>query len=130
MGAERDDAPVRVLLVEDDEDDYLLTRDLLREVYGGRFHLDWETDYDAALATILCNPYDVHLVDYRLGNHNGLDLVREAVGRGCTAPMILLTGQGDREIDLDAMRVGAADYLIKGKIDAEAMERSIRYAIE
>ncbi|MEA2631346.1 MAG: hypothetical protein QOE66_1565 [Chloroflexota bacterium] len=126
------DLPVRVLLVEDDEDDYLLTRDLLREIYGdgGRFHLDWETDYDAALAAIRRDRHDIHLIDYRLGSRNGLDLLREAVGRGCTAPIILLTGQGDRGIDLDAMRVGAADSLIKGTIDAEAMERSIRYAIE
>ena len=67
--------------------------------------------------------------DYRLGSRNGLDLLSEAVGQGCAAPMIFLTGQRDREIDLEAMRVGAADYLVKGRIDAEAMERSIRYAI-
>jgi signal transduction histidine kinase len=130
MGAEMDDLPFRVLLVEDDEDDYLLTRDLLREIYGGRFHLDWEPDYGAALGAIHRNRHDIYLIDYRLGSDNGLDLLREAVARGCTAPIILLTGQEDREIDLEAMRVGAADYLIKGKIDAETMERSIRYAIE
>src|SRR5437660_3190035 len=76
------------------------------------------------------NHHVVYLVDYRLGGRNGLDLLREARERGCRGPIILLTGQGEREVDLEAMKAGAADYLIKGQIDAAQLERSIRYAIE
>jgi signal transduction histidine kinase len=125
-----DDRAVRLLLVEDDPDDYVLTRAWLSEIYGDRFHLDWAADYDAALAAMERPRHDVYLIDYRLGARDGLALLREAVGRGCTTPIILLTGQGDREIDVEATREGAADYLVKGKIDAESLERSIRYAIE
>ena len=125
-----DDRPLRVLLVEDDEDDYLLTRDLLAEVGGDRFHLEWEADYEAALEAMGACRHDVYLVDYRLGGRDGLELLREALARGCTAPLILLTGQGDREVDIEAMQAGATDYLVKGTIDAERLERSIRYALE
>src|SRR5207244_2436622 len=58
------------------------------------------------------------------------ELLRAALERGCKAPIILLTGQGEREIDVEAMKAGASDYLVKGRLDAGALERSIRYAIE
>jgi signal transduction histidine kinase len=74
--------------------------------------------------------HDVYLLDYRLGQRTGVDLMREAVERGCAGPIILLTGQGDRATDMEAMKAGAADYLIKGQLDAPLLERSIRYAIE
>src|SRR5690606_16021945 len=68
--------------------------------------------------------------DYRLGAQNGLDLIREASDREVTTPMILLTGQGDLQVDLQAMAMGAADYLVKGQIDAQLLERAVRYARE
>jgi two-component system sensor histidine kinase/response regulator len=74
--------------------------------------------------------HEVYLLDYRLGEHNGLELLREALRRGIRAPMIVLTGMGDHQVDIEAMRAGAADYLVKGQIDAPLLERSIRYAIE
>src|SRR5207237_7264187 len=70
------------------------------------------------------------LVDYRLGAQNGIDFLRAALEQGCQAPIILLTGQGEREIDLEAMKAGAADYLVKGGLNSGLLERSIRYAIE
>ncbi len=122
--------PIRVLLVDDDEDDYVITRDLLSEIEGRCFELEWEATYDGAIEAIERHQHDVYLLDYRLGERNGLELLREALDNGGRAPMILLTGQGDREIDVEAMRAGAADYLVKGQIGASIMERSIRYAIE
>jgi PAS domain S-box-containing protein len=65
-----------------------------------------------------------------LGERNGLELLQEAVANGCKAPIILLTGQGDHEVDIEAMNAGAADYLEKDKLGAPLLERSIRYAIE
>src|SRR5438876_455159 len=83
---------IRVLLVEDDEDDYFLTRDLFCEISGNSFHLDWIKNYAAALEMMQRNQHDVYLLDYRLDGHNGLDLLREARVGGCRAPIILLTG--------------------------------------
>jgi signal transduction histidine kinase len=125
-----DGRPIRVLLVDDDEDDYLLTRELFAEIPGGRYALDWAATYDAGLEAIGRGAHDVYLLDYRLDGRTGLDLLREAVRRGCRAPVILQTGAGDQEVDLEAMRAGAADYLLKGETDAATLERSVRYALE
>ncbi len=121
---------VRVLLVEDDEDDYILTRGLFNQVRGHRFQLEWFTSYNLGLEAMIRNQHDVCLVDYRLGARNGIDLLREANQRGCQAPIILLTGLGEHQVDLEAMKAGAADYLVKASLQADALERSVRYALE
>jgi signal transduction histidine kinase len=123
------DARTRILLIEDDQDDYVLARDLFEEIGPGRFDLEWIADYDRAVEAIERNAHDVYLLDYRLGEHSGLDLLRLAIGKGCRVPMIVLTGQADRSVDQEAMESGAADYLVKSQINADLMERSIRYAM-
>jgi two-component system, cell cycle sensor histidine kinase and response regulator CckA len=112
------DDPVRILLVDDDEDDYFLTRDLLADIPDSNFQLDWLANPEAALEAIRRREYDMLLIDYRLGRTDGLSLLREAIKQGCSAPMILLTGQGERALDLGAMQAGAADFLEKGRLDA------------
>jgi two-component system, cell cycle sensor histidine kinase and response regulator CckA len=121
---------IRVLLVEDDEDDYILTRGLFNEVRGHRFQLEWFTSYALGLEAMVRNQHDVCLVDYRLGPRTGVELLRDAVQRGCQAPIILLTGSGQHQVDLEAMKAGAADYLVKSNLHADGLERSIRYALE
>lgn len=122
-------AHVKVLLVEDNEDDYLLTRDLLKQALGSRQKLDWITDFDQALDALTEGAHDVCLVDYRLGARSGLELMRRAITAGCNAPFIVLTGHGAREIDVEAMASGAADYLVKGLQRPDSLERAIRYAV-
>ena len=119
-----------IALIEDDEDDFLMARDLLSEIYGTRYRLEWTRDWRSALEAISNPVHDVCLVDYRLGEASGLDIVREAVARGCKTPIILLTGESNREVDLEAMKVGAFDYLCKDEINPASLERAIRYAME
>ena len=121
---------VRILLVDDDEDDYILTRNLLGDIPDSRFQLDWAPDPDEALETMCRNEHDLFLIDYHLGRTNGLALLQEATKLGSTVPMILLTGQGERAIDLGAMRAGAVDFLEKGRLDSALLERSIRYTLQ
>ena len=111
----KDELFFRILLVDDDEDDAILSRALLSSITGFRYTADWISRYEDALASIMRNEHDVYLLDYRLGAQTGLDLLREAVNNGSRAPFIILTGQGDHDIDLEAMQVGASDYLVKGK---------------
>ena len=125
-----DKHPLRILLVEDDEDDFIITRDLLAEIGDDRFDLEWVRAFDPALETIMANAHDVYLIDYRLGERDGLELLRRAVANDCKAPIILLTSQGNQEVDVEAMNCGAADYLVKGHIDAPSLERTIRHAID
>lgn len=121
---------LQVLIVEDDEDDYFISSRLLAKTTGVECHLDWAKTFDEGLKRVTSRGYDVALIDYRLDARNGLELLREAIARGCETPMILLTGQGDLRTDLEAMAAGAADYLVKGQIDSQLLERSIRYARE
>ncbi len=124
------DDVVRLLLVEDDEDDHVLTRELLRDGFGSAFTLQWVQDTTAGLEHLTTRTYDAALVDYNLGTHTGIELLREAVARRCRTPVIMLTGQNDRATDLQAMHAGAADYLVKGRVTGDMLERSIRYARE
>ena len=125
-----DTCQIRVLLVDDDEDDYVMTRELLAEIGRSKFQLDWIPDFNPALRAMLEGRYDLHLLDYSLGEHDGLELLSAALMAGCNAPTIVLTGRSDHETDLAAMKAGADDYLVKGRIDAPVLERAIRYAIE
>lgn len=121
---------IRVLLVEDDEDDYVIFRDYLSQIRGLDFDLHWAKNYDAALAAGRSDAHDIYMIDYRLGGRDGLTLLQEFQRIGCKAPIVILTGQGDYEIDVMAMKMGAADYLEKGRLDPNILERSIRYAVE
>lgn len=121
---------VRILLVEDDEDDFVLTRELLVDGFGARFTVDWADSPARGLEQLTTRPYDVALVDYNLGSGTGVDLLRGAMARGCRTPVIMLTGQDDRATDLEAMHAGAADYLVKGRVTGDMLERAIRYARE
>lgn len=125
-----DEHRIKILLVDDDEEDYIITRDILSEIEDWLFDVKWVAKYEAALESIETSQFDVCLVDYHLGGRNGLELLSEVIGNGCKIPMILLTGQSDREVDIQAMVAGAADYLVKGRIDSFLLERSIRYSIQ
>ena len=127
---QRGEKPIKVLLVEDDEDDFLLAKDLFEEIAGDGYELEWVRSFDDALTLETPDCYDICLLDYRLGEHDGIELMSELRSRGFNCPMILLTGQGDVEVDRMATVAGASDYLVKGQISPAALERSVRYAIQ
>ena len=122
--------PIKVLLIEDDEDDYILTRELLAEVKGGKYALDWASSYEEGLKVAGLLEHQVCLVDYRLGERSGVQLIREARDFGLTTPMILLTGQGNHDVDVEAIEAGATDYLVKDETHSSRLDRTIRYAVE
>ncbi|MBN9271074.1 MAG: response regulator [Mesorhizobium sp.] len=110
------------MLIDDDEEDYILTRDLLEDIADVDFELEWLPDAGRAVDVVCENRHDLYLVDYGLGDRDGLTVIREAVARGASAPMILLTGMDERAIDLDAMRAGAADFLEKYRSKEEVQK--------
>lgn len=124
------DGRVNILLIEDDEDDFIITRDLLSEISPDKYHLDWVDSVEKGRRQLQAGRHDVYLIDYRIGQSTGLELLAEARRQGVDAPMILLTGAEGHEIDIAAMKAGAADYLVKGQINAPLLERSIRYSLE
>jgi signal transduction histidine kinase len=121
---------IRILLVDDDEEDYIITRNIIKNITEQNYILDWVPDYNKAIELINLHIHDVYLIDFRLKGENGLDLIRDVAKTGCKAPLILLTGQENREIDEQVMNAGASDYLLKGKLEPNSLERSIRYSIQ
>ncbi|EFK08596.1 ATPase/histidine kinase/DNA gyrase B/HSP90 domain protein [delta proteobacterium NaphS2] len=120
---------IKVLLVEDDADDHAIIQHLLLKIPNTRFLMDWVTHYDAALKSLATHNYDVCLLDFHLGAHDGLEVLAKAGEKMWETPIIFLTGQGEYEVDIRAMNLGASDYLVKDQLTAALLERSIRYTI-
>jgi signal transduction histidine kinase len=121
--------PTRVLFIEDDADDYIMLRDMFKAMPNGNFELDWQTNYDDALPQMQRLEHDVYIVDYQLGEKDGLQLIREAFPQGSVLPIILLTARGRRDIDESALALGVTEYFDKADIRLPLLERAIRYAI-
>lgn len=127
----RHQVPLRIMLVDDDEGEYLLVRDLLAKYPGRAVTLDWVTaSQDALRCFHELGAHDLYLIDYKLLDHTGLDVVRDLRASGCRTPLIMLTTCADDAIDQQAMRAGAADYLIKTEMTRPLLQRSIRHAMD
>ena len=129
INMQQSNSVVRILLVDDDEEDYLITSEYIRRIPGKKFIIDWCPGYEEALTKICNSDYDIYFVDYLMSPRTGLELLEDAVRNSCDEPIILLTGKGNHQIDIQAMEAGAFDYLIKTELSVEKMERSIRYAL-
>ncbi len=130
MITETHENQVRVLIVDDEEDDFILTSAQINDITSRKFTTEWCPNYKLAIDRIRESKHDIYFVDYRLGVKTGLDLLREPLVRESEEPIILLTGLGSEFIDLEAMRLGAADYLIKSELNPEKLDRCIRYCLE
>lgn len=122
--------PVRILIIDDDEDDFILTSGFINSIEDRTFDIQWCYNYKTALEHIASKKFHLYFVDYRLGAKTGIDLLTEAMKMNCEEPIILLTGKGNSVIDKQAMQMGAVDYLIKSELTPEKLERCIRYALE
>lgn len=118
-----------ILMIDDDEDDFIILSDLVKEI-GKHLTIEWVSSYKSGIKTIHEKRHDLYFIDNRLGAEHGLDLIREARENGNTMPMVLLTGAGNRELDIQALRYGAADYLVKGELNYESLERCIRHCLQ
>ncbi len=120
---------VRVLIVDDNENDALVIRQQLAQSPSTSFLTDWAATYQDALLKIHAGGHDVCLIDYTLDEQNGLILIQTALQLGSKAAMIMLTGTDEGAIDAAATESGAADYLVKGKYDSDMLERVIRHSL-
>ena len=125
-----EDQPIKLLIVDDDEDDFFITSEYIRSIRSHKFVIEWCYKYDEALEKISKHAFNIYLIDYHLGAKTGLDLIKQSVRNNWEQPFILLTGKGNQQIDIEAMQAGAMDYLIKSELDTEKLERCIRYSLE
>ncbi len=126
--------PKNILVVDDDENDYLLIEYLLHQIYGAGLSIDWANDSATASKLIASRSYDVCLVDYYLGDGtNGLEWAQSIIlaqGLECP-PFIMLTSiESCENIDLNASESGIADFIAKPELTAKTLEHSVRYAIQ
>src|SRR5207247_3117667 len=124
-----DRQPVRVLLIEDSESDYLLTRHLLGSIENQIFDLEWASSWQMGIEAIRRAGHDICLLDYRIGGGNGLELLRETRAVSYQFPVILLTGVSDYRLDVEAMQLAAADFLVHDQLTSALIERLIQLAI-
>src|SRR3954469_6502354 len=121
---------LKVLIIDDDEDDYFITSQYLQEINSINISCSWCYNIKDAQQKLEANEYDLYFLDYRLGARTGVELLQEAIAKGTYKPIVLLTGKGTPEIDKLAVESGAYDYLIKSELTSEKLERCLRYAIE
>jgi two-component system cell cycle response regulator len=119
-----------ILLIDDDRLQFRVTQQHFRNFGGEQYELEWAGSYAEGLAKLLSGRYDACLLDYQLGDGDGLQLIKEAVSQGCRTPIVFLTAETAERVDIEAMNAGAHDYLVKGELTPRALERSLRYALK
>lgn len=121
---------IRILIVDDDEDDFLIISEYIRQIEDQNFVVDWCNSFTEAADKICGSSYDLYFIDYLLGARTGVELIHESIENNCEEPFILLTGYGNRLVDKKAMESGAVDYLVKSELSADKLERCIRYSLD
>ena len=121
---------IRVLLVDDDESTAILVRSLLGKLKQARYVLEWRGTAAAGLAALVGERWDACLLDYHIGDDSGFDVLKAALQRNVTTPIIMFTSGAGTDVDLVTVRAGAADYLLKTELSGSLLSRTIRYAIE
>jgi len=121
---------VNILIIDDDEDDFFITSEYLRQIQEYDLKIDWCYRFNDAVQRLQERGYDMYFVDYRLGAKTGLDFLKEAVRLGREEPIVLLTGKGNKDLDIEALQMGATDYLVKTELTTDKLERCIRYSLE
>ncbi|MBL9199227.1 MAG: GGDEF domain-containing response regulator [Opitutaceae bacterium] len=122
--------PRPILLIDDDRLQHRLLQAHFKAFQTELYALDSASTYEEGRAKLLTGGYAACLLDYQLGERDGLQLIRDAVKEGCRTPIIFLTAETADHVDLAAMHAGALDYLVKGEITPRMLERSLRYALK
>src|SRR4029079_2396872 len=119
-----------VLLIEDNPGDARLIELMLAEDPDTPFRLNCVDRLSRGLEVLSSETPELVLLDLSLPDSHGLDTFDRVFAHSPTVPIIVLTGNDDHMIALSAVKTGAQDYLIKGKLDRELLVRAIQYSIE
>jgi len=120
------DNPIKVLIADKDENNFIKIHDLLSEIQMTKFIVEWITNIDFVLEKIKLNKYDVYLIDNNLWNHQEMEGGFE---NKCPVPIIWLINKED-QTNIKSIEDDSMDYLIKEEINSLLLELSIRYLIE
>ncbi|KAF5411238.1 MAG: PAS domain S-box protein [Euryarchaeota archaeon] len=124
------DIPIKVLLIEDNPGDARLIEVMLSLVSGTLFDVENANRLSDGLKHLSEGKIDAVLLDLGLPDSSGLDTFEKVNDQAPEVPIVMLTGLDDTELALEGMRMGAQDYLVKGRVDGDLLARTLRYAIE
>lgn len=126
----REEEKLRILAVEDSSADFRLLKEFLNEDHALDFELTQAQTIKFALDILALKRFDVVLLDLNLPDGTGLKNLERIYSSNTRAPVIVFTGLDDEKTGTGALKKGAQDYLVKGKIKSDSLIRSIRYAVE
>jgi diguanylate cyclase (GGDEF)-like protein len=120
---------IKLLIVDDDEDDTYLVVDSLQQITRTRYAITTASTPLKAMAELAKQSFDVIFSDYRLGAVTGVDFIRSVRAAHIETPIILLTGISDHVVDNAALEAGSSDFLSKTGLTPDTLDRSVRYAL-
>jgi len=123
------DIVIRILHVDDLEEEFILLREFLSTAQDIHFDIYWVPDLRTALKAMDEKTFDICLVDYHLGIDKGLDLIELATAKGVKTPFILMSGQNDRLVEREALKLGARQCVDKNDITTSVLLNAIRDAL-
>ncbi len=123
-------SPKKILLIDDDSAMAEFIGFMVSAFRLEAFTVEYAADFDSGLQRLLSGAYAICLLDYHLGERDGLELLKEAKARNCATPVILLTGDSREETDIAAMEGGAIDFIEKFELNPRLLERAVRYALK
>ncbi len=125
-----DAQPKLLLIIEDNPGDARLIREMLAEARDCPFHLEWADQLSKGLESLAQDEFAAVLLDLSLPDSQGLETFHKAHAQAPNTPFVVLTGNSDDEVALQAVQAGAQDYLVKGEVDVDSLVRTLRYAVE
>ncbi|MDD5459960.1 MAG: response regulator, partial [Phycisphaerae bacterium] len=120
---------LKILLIEDNEGDLRLIKEMLIEAFSDRFEFQSAQTVAEGLEKLNSNP-DIVLADLSLPDSSGLDTFYKLYQKSSKTPIVVLSGLSDEEVAVKALKEGAQDYLVKGQVESNLLRRAILYAIE
>jgi serine phosphatase RsbU (regulator of sigma subunit) len=124
-----DQQPIRVLLIEDNDDDAVLVRETLRDTGERQFDLETAPRLSDGLTFLDQQRFDVVLLDLSLPDSFGIETFDEVRSHSREIPIVVLSGNANDSVAMESLRRGAQDYLVKGVADGELLGRTLRYAM-
>ncbi|MCZ6525582.1 MAG: EAL domain-containing protein [Gammaproteobacteria bacterium] len=121
---------IKVLLVEDNEGDIRLIKEMLSHDCPGEFMIETVNRLQEAIEIIKQEKFDVVLTDLSLPDSDGMETISRIQESNSNLPIIVLSGQESESLAMKIVQSGAQDYLVKGQGDGHLISKTLRYAIE
>lgn len=121
----------KILIIDDNMEDQVIYRRFLMRSFGESLQIIVYSNGMSGLTYLTENEVDCILLDYQLPDMTGTEILKEIVDtQKSTAPIIMLTGQGNEKVATDAFKLGASDYLVKNDLDQHSLHKTISNAVE